>query len=152
LGGVGLCGFRGGSPAIIDRQLSAKAGPLSLARLNTSLEVTITPSGCSARADGAVQDAFFEPAGRDLSAGMLLAAALQHRPTTQVFTWLSEPNNQEPVDILRAWDYNPIAADVQGVIMSPEKQRGGVYGTVILLVVGALCEAFEIIYLVPLFT
>ncbi len=78
----------------------------------------------SARADRVVQDAFFEPAGQDL-----LAAALQHRPITQVFTWLSEPTNQEPVDILRAWDYDLIAADVQGVIMSPEKQRGGVYGT-----------------------
>ena len=83
----------------------------------------------SARADGAVQDAFFEPAGQDLLAGMLLAAALQHRPITQVFTWLSEPTNQEPVDVLRAWDYDLIAADVQGVIMAPEKQRGGVYGT-----------------------
>ena len=76
-----------------------------------------------------MQDAFFEPAGQDLLAGMLLAAALQHRPITQVFTWLSEPTNQEPVDVLRAWDYDLIAADVQGVIMSPEKQRGGVYGT-----------------------
>ena len=83
----------------------------------------------SARADGAVQDAFFEPAGQDLLAGMLPAAALQHRPITQVFTWLSEPTNQEPVDVLRGWDYDLIAADVQGVIMSPEKQRGGVYGT-----------------------
>ena len=83
----------------------------------------------SARADGAVQDAFFEPAGQDLLAGMLLAAALQHRPITQVFTWLSEPTNQEPVDVLRTYDYELIAADVQGVIMSPEKQRGGVYGT-----------------------
>ncbi|MDP9027397.1 MAG: type IV secretory system conjugative DNA transfer family protein, partial [Actinomycetota bacterium] len=83
----------------------------------------------SARADGAVQDAFFEPAGQDLLAGMLLAAALQQRPITQVFNWLSEPTNQEPVDILRAWNYDLIAADVQGVIMSPEKQRGGVYGT-----------------------
>jgi len=83
----------------------------------------------SARADGAVQDAFFEPAGQDLLAGMLLAAAVRNRPITQVFTWLSEPTNQEPVDVLRAHDYDLIAADVQGVIMSPEKQRGGVYGT-----------------------
>jgi hypothetical protein len=83
----------------------------------------------SARADGAVQDAFFEPAGQDLLAVMVRGAELQHRPITQVFTWLSEPTNQEPVDILRAWDYDLIAADMQGVIMSPEKQRGGVYGT-----------------------
>ena len=40
----------------------------------------------SARADGAEQDAFFEPAGQDLLAGMLLAATLAHRPITQVFT------------------------------------------------------------------
>ncbi len=83
----------------------------------------------SARADGAVQDAYFEPAGRDLLAGMLLAAALQDRPITQVFEWLSEPTNQEPVDVLRLHEYDLIAADVEGVIMAPEKQRGGVYGT-----------------------
>lgn len=83
----------------------------------------------SARADGAVQDAYFEPAGRDLLAGMLLAAALQERPITQVFEWLSEPTNQEPVDVLRMHEYDLIAADVEGVIMAPEKQRGGVYGT-----------------------
>lgn len=52
----------------------------------------------SARSDGAVQDAFVEPAGQDLLAGRLLAAALQHRPITQVLTWLSEPTNQEPVN------------------------------------------------------
>lgn len=39
-----------------------------------------------------------------------------------MFTWLSEPINQEAVDVLRANDYDLIAADVQGVIMSPEKQ------------------------------
>lgn len=83
----------------------------------------------SARADGAVQDAYFEPAGRDLLAGMLLAAALQERPITQVFEWLSEPTNQEPVDVLRQHGYVLIAADVEGVIMAPEKQRGGVFGT-----------------------
>ena len=83
----------------------------------------------SARADGAVQDALFEPAGQDLLAGMLLAAALSHRPITQVFTWLSEPTNQQPADLLRLLHYELIAADVQGVVMAPEKQRGGVYGT-----------------------
>lgn len=83
----------------------------------------------SARADGAVQDAYFEPAGQDLLAGMLLAAALAKRPITQVFSWLSEPTNEEPVDLLRLHDYDLIAADVEGIIMAPEKQRGGVFGT-----------------------
>ena len=82
----------------------------------------------SARADGAVQDAFFEPAGQDLLAGMLLATALQHRPIPQAFTWLSAPTNQEPINVPRGWDYDLIAANLQSVIMSPEKQRGGAYG------------------------
>lgn len=83
----------------------------------------------SARADGAVQDAYFEPAGQDLLAGMLLAAALDRQPITQVFEWLSQPTNQAPVDVLRAHGYDLIASGVEGVIMAPEKQRGGVYGT-----------------------
>ncbi|MBX3196227.1 MAG: type IV secretory system conjugative DNA transfer family protein [Microbacteriaceae bacterium] len=83
----------------------------------------------SSRADGARQDAFFEPAGRDLLAGMLLAAALDGVPITRVFEWLSQPTNQTPVDILRVGGYDLIAADVEGVITSPEKQRGGVFGT-----------------------
>ena len=103
--------------------------PLSYVRDDVKAFKLAEHFSSSARADGAVQDAFFEPAGQDLLGGMLLAAALQHRPITQVFTWLSEPTNHEPVDILRAWDYDLIAADVQGVIISPEKQRGGVYGT-----------------------
>ncbi len=76
-----------------------------------------------------MQDAYFEPAGRDLLAGMLLAAALQRRPISQVFEWLSEPTNQEPVDVLRQHEYDLIASDVEGVIMAPDKQRGGVFGT-----------------------
>jgi TraM recognition site of TraD and TraG len=76
-----------------------------------------------------VQDAFFEPAGQDLLAGMLLAAALGRKRITQVFTWLSEPTNEQAVDILRLHEYDLIAADVQGVIMAPDKQRGGVFGT-----------------------
>lgn len=83
----------------------------------------------SARADGAVQDAYFEPAGQDLLAGMLLAAALRGDPITQVFEWLSQPTNEAPVEALRLHGYDLIAADLEGVIFAPEKQRGGVFGT-----------------------
>jgi len=83
----------------------------------------------SARADGAKTDAFFDPAGQDLLAGMLLAAALQGVPITRVFEWLSDPNDEEPAHVLRANGYDLIAADVAGVIFAPDKQRGGVYGT-----------------------
>lgn len=74
-------------------------------------------------------DAHFDPAGKDLLAGMLLAAAVAGRPITQVYKWLTRPTDEEPVDILLDNDYELIAAQIEGVINSPEKLRGSVYQT-----------------------
>ncbi|WP_426724919.1 hypothetical protein [Curtobacterium flaccumfaciens] len=52
-------------------------------------------------------DAFFDPAVKDLLAGMLLAAALNNRPITDVFTWLTDPDNREMVSVLRRGGYDP---------------------------------------------
>jgi type IV secretory pathway TraG/TraD family ATPase VirD4 len=81
------------------------------------------------RAADAKTDAFFDPAGRDLLAGLLLAAALDERPITDVYRWLTRPTDDTPVDILKAYDYRLVADLVAGVIEAPDKQRGGVYGT-----------------------
>jgi type IV secretory pathway TraG/TraD family ATPase VirD4 len=81
------------------------------------------------RGPDAKTDAYFDPAGQDLLAGLLLAAALDHRPITQVHTWLTRPADDEAVDILRAHGYAQTADAVGGVVNAPEKQRGGVYGT-----------------------
>nr|WP_235781319.1 TraM recognition domain-containing protein [Sinomonas notoginsengisoli] len=81
------------------------------------------------RGPDAKTDAYFDPAGQDLLAGLLLAAALDHRPITQVHTWLTRPADDEAVDILRAHDFIQTANAVGGVVNAPEKQRGGVYGT-----------------------
>lgn len=81
------------------------------------------------RGPDAKTDAYFDPAGQDLLAGLLLAAALDSRPITQVHTWLTRPADDEAVDILRAHGYAQTANAVGGVINAPEKQRGGVYGT-----------------------
>lgn len=81
------------------------------------------------REPGARTDAFFDPAGQDLLAGLLLAAALDERPISQVYRWLTRPRDEEPVEILRKHGQDVIADQVSGVIDSPEKQRGGVYGT-----------------------
>ncbi|MFX7845417.1 hypothetical protein ABTK14_24470, partial [Acinetobacter baumannii] len=53
------------------------------------------------RDPGAKTDAYFDPAGQDLLAGLLLAAALDVRPITDVYTWLTRPTEEEPIDILR---------------------------------------------------
>ena len=81
------------------------------------------------RDPGARTDAFFEPAGEDLLAGMLLAAALDRRPITDVYRWLTRPSDVTPARILRDRGYTLIADQVDGEITSPEKQRAGVFRT-----------------------
>lgn len=81
------------------------------------------------RDPGARTDAYFDPAGQDLLAGLLLAAALDGRAITQVYTWLTRPSDDTAVEILRAHGFTLTADQVAGVIDAPEKQRGGVFGT-----------------------
>lgn len=81
------------------------------------------------RAPDAKTDSFFDPAGQDLLAGLLLAAALDRRPITDVYRWLTRPDEDLPVQLLEEHGFTMVADQVAGVIHSPEKQRGGVYGT-----------------------
>ncbi len=81
------------------------------------------------RDPGARTDAFFDPSAQDLLAGLLLAAALDNRPITDVYRWLTRPTDKEAVAILQNGGYELTADQVAGVIFAPEKQRGGVYGT-----------------------
>ncbi|WP_137772228.1 MULTISPECIES: type IV secretory system conjugative DNA transfer family protein [unclassified Microbacterium] len=81
------------------------------------------------RDPGAKTDAYFDPAGQDLLGGLLLAAALDSRPITDVYGWLTRPTEEEPIGILRRGGYDLTADQVRGVITAPEKQRGGIYGT-----------------------
>ncbi|MFI2373183.1 type IV secretory system conjugative DNA transfer family protein [Streptomyces sp. NPDC018833] len=81
------------------------------------------------RDHGARTDAFFEPAGQDLLANLLLAAAESKAPITQVYTWLTKPKDDAPVRILRTHGHILPADSVEGVVTAPEKQRGGIYGT-----------------------
>ena len=83
----------------------------------------------SSRDPGARTDAYFDPAAQDLLAGLLLAAALDHRPITDVYKWLTRPTDETAVDILRDHGVTLTADLVAGVVSAPEKQRGGVYGT-----------------------
>ena len=84
----------------------------------------------SQRTVGAQTDAFFDAAGTDLLAGLLLAAAVAKRPITQVYSWLADQRNDEPERILRNTPGLQMSADgLAGVINAPDKQRAGVYGT-----------------------
>ncbi len=84
----------------------------------------------AAQVRGARTDAFFDAAGTDLLAGLLLAAAVAKRPITQVYSWLADQRNDEPERILRNTPGLQLSADaLSGVINAPDKQRAGVYGT-----------------------
>ncbi len=74
-------------------------------------------------------DAFFDPKGTKLVASLLLAAAAARRSIDQVYRWVTDPTDEEPVGLLSEHGFDLLAEGVQGEINSPEKQRGGVYGT-----------------------
>jgi type IV secretory pathway TraG/TraD family ATPase VirD4 len=83
----------------------------------------------TSRPHDARADSYFDPAGEELLAMMLLAAAGAGRPVSDVYNWLTDANNDTPRELLaeqgqRMWE--------RGMEMQqslPEKQRAGVYGT-----------------------
>lgn len=81
------------------------------------------------RATDAKTDAFFDAAGQNLLAGLLLAAAVAGRPIRDVFSWLTDPQQEEPVRALRDGGHRMAAEAVLGVIQSTDKLRGSVYST-----------------------
>ncbi|PPH38142.1 conjugal transfer protein [Rathayibacter sp. AY1E4] len=81
------------------------------------------------RATDAKTDAFFDGAGQNLLAGMLLAAAVGQKSISQVFAWLTDVTNEEPVRLLRSGGYPMTGDAVLGIIQSTEKLRGSVYST-----------------------
>jgi type IV secretory pathway TraG/TraD family ATPase VirD4 len=84
----------------------------------------------ASKAPGARSDAYFDPEGEELLAGLLLAAAVDDRPLSAVYEWLASPNDPTPVDILsRTPGVELMAQGLAGRQALPDKQRAGVYGT-----------------------
>jgi len=81
------------------------------------------------RAAGAKGDAYFDGAGKNLLAGLFLAAALGERPITEVYRWLTRPDDDEPVKILERHDKAIQADNVAAMMARTDKQRDGIYGT-----------------------
>ncbi|MFD3431273.1 type IV secretory system conjugative DNA transfer family protein [Nocardia fluminea] len=75
------------------------------------------------------RDAFFDPEGEDLLAGLFLACALAKRPITQAFAWVTKSSDQEPVEILDAGGFGLLAGALSDQYYSPSKQRSGVFST-----------------------
>ncbi|THG29289.1 type IV secretory system conjugative DNA transfer family protein [Naasia lichenicola] len=81
------------------------------------------------RSADARTDAYFDAAGQDLLAGFLLAAAVDKRPVTDVFTWTTQPGDDVPVGILRRNGYLQMADAVASQVYGEPRRRDSVYGT-----------------------
>lgn len=75
------------------------------------------------------RDAYFEPEGEDLLAGLFLAAALAKRPITQVFEWVTAEDDKTPVEICKKGGFGLVAAALSAQYYAPDKQRAGIFGT-----------------------
>jgi type IV secretory pathway TraG/TraD family ATPase VirD4 len=94
----------------------------------TAINLAAHFAAFSQKAD-AQSDAFFSTAATELLAGFFLAAALDNRPITDVFLWLTTPKEAQPAILLQKHGFQLVAAEVLSHIDSPEKQRQGVYAT-----------------------
>lgn len=83
----------------------------------------------SATNAGAKQDAYFESDGKRLLSHMFLAAAVDERPITDVFTWALDPDDETPVNALYQRGQQQLAYALEKIQQLTPKQRDGVYGT-----------------------
>nr|WP_199861919.1 TraM recognition domain-containing protein [Frigoribacterium sp. CFBP 8766] len=114
---------------LVDEEPTWWWNPLSYVTDDTTAARLAGHFAAGSREAGDKGDAFFDPAGKDLLTGMLLAASLDQRPITDVFGWLTDPDNREMVSILRKGGFELIADDVESASRTSPKQRDGVYGT-----------------------
>ena len=74
-------------------------------------------------------DAYFDNAGQELLAQLLLAASSAGKPVSQVYRWLQDPDEEEPVKALAGAGHELVAEGLRSTIHLPDRQRAGVYGT-----------------------
>ncbi|MBB5915763.1 type IV secretory pathway TraG/TraD family ATPase VirD4 [Nocardia transvalensis] len=82
------------------------------------------------------RDAYFDPEAEDLLAGLFLAASVSNFPITRVWDWVTDPNNGEPVEILRrAAGYygvdglNFTASGLAQQYNAEARTKSGIFGT-----------------------
>ncbi|WP_280400458.1 type IV secretory system conjugative DNA transfer family protein [Nocardia carnea] len=74
-------------------------------------------------------DNYFDPEAEDLLAGLFLAAAVDRRPITQIWEWVTDPQNTEPIRLLREADHNYTASGLAAQYNADPRTRSGIFGT-----------------------
>lgn len=83
----------------------------------------------ASREPGAKTDSYFDNVGMNLLADLILAAALEDMPITQVYHWVTRPTSTDAVDILEERGYQLQADRLSSAINKTERQRDGIFGT-----------------------
>ncbi|MFI1185788.1 type IV secretory system conjugative DNA transfer family protein [Streptomyces californicus] len=83
----------------------------------------------AASVDASQQGDFWSKAGSNILSQLLLAAALDERPITDIMGWLAFPADRTPLDILRDHDFAAVAAQLKGTVEGPPETRDGIYET-----------------------
>ncbi len=82
----------------------------------------------ASRPPNATRDSYFDPAGEELLATYLLAAAAGKEPITAVYAWLTNDRDDTPVAHLRDAGHLDLSA-AEATMHLPDRQRAGVFGT-----------------------
>ncbi|MFJ9979354.1 type IV secretory system conjugative DNA transfer family protein [Streptomyces cyaneofuscatus] len=83
----------------------------------------------AASVDASQQGDFWSKAGSNILSQLILAAALDERPITDIMQWLAFPADRTPLDILRDGDFAAVAAQLKGTVEGPPETRDGIYET-----------------------
>ncbi|MGW2477920.1 type IV secretory system conjugative DNA transfer family protein [Streptomyces sp. NPDC001665] len=83
----------------------------------------------AASVDASQQGDFWSKAGSNILGQLILAAALDDRPITDIMQWLAFPADRTPLDILRDHGHTAVAAQLKGTVEGPPETRDGIYET-----------------------
>lgn len=72
-------------------------------------------------------DSFFDPEAEDLLSGLFLAAAVALQPITQVWEWVTNPQNTEPIEILRRARHHFSASGLSAQYNTDPRTKSGVF-------------------------
>ena len=72
---------------------------------------------------------YFDPAGEELLATYLLAAAAGAEPVTAVYRWVTNDRDDTPVSHLKDAGHLDLSAAAESTMHLPDRQRAGVFGT-----------------------
>lgn len=74
-------------------------------------------------------DNFFDPEAEDLLAAFFLAAAIAGKPITQVWEWVTNPQNTEAIEHLRSAEHHFTASGLAMQYNADQRTRSGIFGT-----------------------